>query len=100
MPKDLPWYERDELMTWYNHWKCGDFLRDADKHFQQAKIVNFDIIHRQCCGEEIPKELLQYYQTVNDKTASQNPNTENNQISYIKGGQERYFSNKKLLKVL
>ena len=80
MPKDFPWYEMDGLMTWYNQGKCEDLLRDTDKHFQQAKIVNFDIIHRQCCWEEIPKDLLQYYQTVNDRTVSQCSNTEQDQI--------------------
>ena len=37
VPKDLPWYERDGLMTWYNQTKCEDFLRDTNKHFQEAK---------------------------------------------------------------
>ena len=58
MPKDLPWYEKDGLMTWYNQGTCEDFLRDTDKHLQQAKLVNFDIINRQCHAEEIPKYLL------------------------------------------
>ena len=58
MTKNLPWYERDSLMIWHNQGKCDDFLRDTDKHFKQAKIVNFDIIHRQCCEEEVPKDLL------------------------------------------
>ena len=26
IPKDLPWYERDGLMTWYDQMKCEDFL--------------------------------------------------------------------------
>ena len=80
MLKDFPWYERDGLMTWHDQGNCEDLLRDTVKNFQQAKIVNFDIIYRQCCGEEIPKDLLQYYQTVNDKTVSQCPNTEQDQI--------------------
>ena len=33
VPKDLPLYERDGLMTWYNQRKCEDFLRDTNKHF-------------------------------------------------------------------
>ena len=41
---------------------------------------NFDIIPRQCRGEEIPKDLQQYYQTVNDKTIFQYSNTEKDQI--------------------
>ena len=57
VPKNLPWYERDGLMTWYNQVKCEDFLRDTNKHFQEVKTVNFDIIHRQCREEEVPKHL-------------------------------------------
>ena len=37
VPKDLSWDERDGLMTWYNQTKCEDFLRDTNKHFQEAK---------------------------------------------------------------
>ena len=25
VPLDLPWYEKDGLMTWYNQVKCEDF---------------------------------------------------------------------------
>ena len=31
VPKDLPGYERDELMTWYRQGTCEEFLRDTDK---------------------------------------------------------------------
>lgn len=48
VPNDISWYERDGLMTWHNKCKCDDFLRDTDKHFREVKIVNFDIIHREC----------------------------------------------------
>ena len=60
LSKDLPWYEQDGLMTWHNEEKCEDFLRDTDKHFKDASIINFDIIHRQVRGEEIPSDLLKY----------------------------------------
>lgn len=30
VPKDLPWYECDGLMTWYEQCKCKAFLRDTD----------------------------------------------------------------------
>ena len=71
VPKDFPWYERDGLMTWYDQMKYQDFLRDTNKYFQEVKIVNFDIIHRQCRGEEVPKHLLKQYQTVDDKSVSE-----------------------------
>ena len=48
VPKDLPLYERNGLMTWYDQRQCKDFLRDTDKHFREGKIINFDIIWREC----------------------------------------------------
>ena len=72
VPKDVPLYERYGLMTWYDEIKCEDFLRDTDKHFQQAKIINFDITHRQCCGE-VSKNLLKQHQKFNDKSDSDYP---------------------------
>ena len=65
VPENLPWYECDGLITWYNQGKCYDFLRDINKYFCEAKISNFDIIHRECRGEVFPPDLLRYYQTIN-----------------------------------
>lgn len=31
---NLPWYERDGLMTWYDQVKCQEFLEDIVEHFQ------------------------------------------------------------------
>ena len=80
IPNKLSWYERNGLMTWYDKIKCENFLRDTDQHFQQAKIINFGIIHRECCGEEVPKNLLKRYQTVNDKSVSDYPTPKQIQI--------------------
>ena len=68
VPENLPGFERDGLMTWYEQGKCADFLRKTYRHFSETKIVNFDIIQRQCCGEMVPFELLKQYQTVSKKT--------------------------------
>ena len=80
VPKNLPQYERNGLMPWYDQIKCEDFLRDTDQHFQQAKIINFDIIHREYCGEEVTKDLLKHYQTVNDKSVPDYPTPKQDQI--------------------
>ena len=78
--QDLPWYERDGLMTWYDQEKCQDVLRDTDRHFNETKIVNFDIIHKQCCAEVVPFELLKYYQTVNQMRVSEYPSDDQEKI--------------------
>lgn len=70
VPKDLPWYERDGFLTWYDQCKCKDFLNDTDKHFWETTIGNFDIIHKQWSGEKMPKSVLKNYQTLdNDRIA-------------------------------
>ena len=37
VPSDLPWYERDGLMTWYDQRKCEQFLKDPKGHFKNTK---------------------------------------------------------------
>lgn len=32
--------------------KYEDFIEDTDCHFEEAKIKNFDIINKPCCGEK------------------------------------------------
>ena len=100
VPKNLPWYERDSLMTWYDQIKGEEFFRDTDQHFQQGKILNFDIIHRKCCGEEVPKDLLKHYQTVNDKSVSDSPTSEKDQIlsSAFRTDREDIFFEKETVK--
>ena len=40
VPKDLPWYEMNGLIAWYVQGQCEVFLRDTEKHFRKAKIIN------------------------------------------------------------
>ena len=58
---NLPWYERDGLLTWYDQAKCKEFLEDPDGHFKNKKTVNFDIIYKSISGEKIPKNDLKNY---------------------------------------
>ena len=64
----------------YDQGKCEEFLRDTDKHFKDAKIINFDIMHRQVQGQKIPSDILKYYQTVNDKAVSAYPTNDQDKI--------------------
>ena len=80
VPDNLPWYERDGLITWYDQQKCEDFLRDNDKHFKETKIIKFNIIYREICGEVVPPNFFKFYQTVNEKTISQYPSSEKDNI--------------------
>ena len=80
VPDNLPWYERDGLITWYDQQKCEDFLRDNDKHFKETKIIKFNIIYRETCGEVVPPNFFKFYQTVNEKTISQYPSSKQDNI--------------------
>ena len=61
VPKDLPWHQRNGLMTWYDQVKCEEFLENTDKHFQNMEIINFDLIST---NGKVPDEKLKQYQTI------------------------------------
>ena len=49
---DLPWYERDDLLTWYDQNKFEEFSKDPDNYLKNKKAINFDMIHAQCRGDK------------------------------------------------
>ena len=55
---DLPWYDRDGLITWYDQRKGKRFLRNPKNSFKSTKIVNFDIIRKQTAEAKIPDETF------------------------------------------
>ena len=105
VPSDLKWYERDGLLTWYGERGCEDFLRDTDGHFKQAKIINFIIIHRECRGEEVPKDVLvgdneimmyQVIQKMNQKKLFSSAfRTDRQDIYFENNTIEKHFENRK-----
>lgn len=50
VPEDLPWYERDRLITYIDQMKYKDFISDPDAHVKNTQIINFQMIHAQCRG--------------------------------------------------
>ena len=60
---ELPWYERDGLMSYIDALKCDEFLNDTDVHFKNAQVVNFDIIHHECRGDPL-KGNSEDYKTI------------------------------------
>ena len=73
VPIDLRWYERDGLLTWYDQIKCKRFLEDPDRHFNNTKIVNFNIVNKCVRGEEVFEQTLTNYQTVLKKEVFEYP---------------------------
>ena len=81
----------------YGRGKCPNLLRDTKRHFNETKIVNFDIIHTKCCGEVVPDELLKYYQTVNQTWVSDYPSDDQERIlssAFCTDKKDIYFENK------
>ena len=73
MPGDLPWYERDVLMTDLGKLKRDEFLKNPDKHFREKKIINFSIIYKSICGEKISEIDLKNYERIKDERVREYP---------------------------
>ena len=58
--QNLKWYEHDGLLTYIDELKYKDFIRNADAHFKNAQIVNFDIIHHEYRGDPLENSLKTY----------------------------------------
>ena len=70
-------------MTWYDQVvKCKQFLRDSDKHFKTAKMINRDSIRREVAGEKVPDKVLQVlkYQAIKNERVSKYPKSEQNKF--------------------
>ena len=61
---ELPWYERDGLISYFDALKCEEFLRDTDSHFKNDHVGNFDIIHHKCRGDLLEGSYKEY-KTIN-----------------------------------
>ena len=46
----LPRYEKD-FIRYIDHCKYQRMLGDPTSYFFQKKVINFDIIHHECCGD-------------------------------------------------
>ena len=68
VPNDLKWYKRDGLDTWYLQDKCNEFINNTDTYFKRMKITNFDLIKN-----DVPKEKLKQYQTLDHDEIKQYP---------------------------
>ena len=99
IPIDLKWYERDSLNTWYLQNKCSDFVNNTDNYFKRMKITNFDIIKN-----DVPKEKLKQYQTLDHDQIKQYPPQLREQIcsSIFRNANRKdmHVKNKQLMNIL
>ena len=70
--QDLPWYERDGLMTYIDQLKCKEFISDPDVAIRNTKIKNFEMIHAQCRGTH-RTHSNEFCQTVRQKNVAKMP---------------------------
>ena len=80
VPKDLPWYEKDGVMTWLDQAKCVEMLFDIDKHFATTHVINFDIIHRLARVEKVPDEIYKNIQTIDSDELKMYPSYNQRQV--------------------
>lgn len=50
--KKLPWYERD-FMSLYDYVKYQGMAENPGNVFKSVKVINFDIINRECRGDPL-----------------------------------------------
>ena len=63
VPKDLPWYKRDGLMTYTDQLKYKRFMSNPNKYLEKAEVINFDMIYARC-GRPPQQYSNKHYQTV------------------------------------
>ena len=102
--KNLKWFERDGLETWYRRNQCEDFLENTDLHFKNRKFINFDMIknyindnkikqYQQIHHDEIKKYPIHYQEQI---MSSIFRNSNQKDLNIQKTTVNEYFSNKKI----
>ena len=72
---DLKWYERDGLLTYFDQLKYEEYSKDPDSYVSRVNVINFDLIHAQCCGQA-PTNSKQYSQTMTNSHFEGMPSNE------------------------
>ena len=63
-PFNLKWYERDGLLTYIDQLKYIEFIENPAEDFRTVKVINVDIIHKECKGQPITDDLKKKYNTI------------------------------------
>lgn len=67
VPHNLPWHERDGLLTYIDELKYKRFCEYWDEHFKNPEVINFDIKIHRCRGTPL-ENTVQYYKTIKRKS--------------------------------
>ena len=63
----MKWYDRDGLLTYFDQLKYQEYSKDTDSYLSRFNVVNFDMIHAKCHGQE-QKNSNKFYKTVSEKS--------------------------------
>ena len=75
VPDNLPWYERDGLLTYIDQLKYKKFCENRDEHFLNTEVVNFDVMHHRCRGDPM-KNDVKHYKTIKKDDFKKYPSQE------------------------
>ena len=64
IPNNVAWYDRDGPNTRYEQNKFNEFLENADHHFENLQIINFDLIFNK---DKLSDQKIKQYQEINHK---------------------------------
>ena len=67
---NVPWYDRDGLNTWYEQNKRNEFLENTDHHFENLRIINFDLIFKE---DKLSDQKIKQYQEIDHKEIMKYP---------------------------
>ena len=97
VPEDLPWYERDGLMTHIDQMKHKGFISDPGPYIKNTQIINFEMIYTQRSGHA-RTHFDKHYQTVTEKDVKKMPEKDKkNAVSAcIRSTRKDIFLEKKL----
>ena len=69
VPEDLPWYKRDDLMTYIEKLKYKDFISNPDAYLEETEVINSDLVYARC-GRQHQQYSDKLYQTVHTSDVS------------------------------
>ena len=75
---DRAWYEKN-LMEYFDFCEYNEMANDPTKYFKKKQVVNFDIIHHECCGGPLFGSYRDY-KTAYEKDIKEYPKPEKKEV--------------------
>ena len=62
---NLKWYHKD-LNTYFDYLNYKEMAENTTNYFHDKHVLNFDIIHHECCGDKL-ENSYKNYKTISEK---------------------------------